>query len=78
MNIHVGATCMPLMATTKITKNPNAKTFYLTIPAFLAQDSAFPFQEGATVDVEIVTKEKQAEAGTLIVRKASPSAAKKK
>ena len=69
---------MPLKAETKITKNPNAKTFYLTIPAFLAQDSAFPFQDGSAVEIEIVTKEKPAEEGTLVVRKAPPSSAKRK
>jgi hypothetical protein len=69
---------MPLTATTKITKNPNAKTFYLTIPAFLAQDSAFPFQDGSAVEVEIVTEEKSVDKGALIVRKAQAAASKKK
>ena len=69
---------MPLKAETKITKNPNAKTFYLTIPAFLAQDSAFPFQDGSAVEVEIVTEEKSVDKGALIVRKAQAAASKKK
>lgn len=74
----MGAMCMPLTADTKITKNPNAKTFYLTIPAFLAQDSAFPFEDGSPVQVEIVTEEKSVGKGTLIVRKAQPTVSKKK
>ena len=69
---------MPLTATSKITKNPNAKTFYLTIPAFLAQDSAFPFGDGSAVEVEIVTDEKSVGRGTLIVRKAQATAMKRK
>jgi hypothetical protein len=69
---------MPLKAETKITKNPNAKTFYLTIPAFLAQDSAFPFDDGSAVEVEIVTEEKSVGKDTLIVRKAQATASKRK
>jgi hypothetical protein len=60
---------MPLKAETKVTKNPNAKTFYLTIPAFLAQDSAFPFEDGTVVEVEIVTEEQSVGKGSLIVRR---------
>jgi hypothetical protein len=67
----MAATYMPLKAETKITKNPNAKTFYLTIPAFLAQDSAFPFEDGSAVEVEIVTEEQHVGKGNLIVRKAT-------
>lgn len=69
---------MPLKAETKITKNPNAKTFYLTIPAFLAQDSAFPFEDGSAVEVEIVTEEQSVGKGNLIVRKAQAAAQKRK
>jgi hypothetical protein len=63
---------MPLKADTKITKNPNAKTMYITIPAFLALDSAFPFEDGSPVEVEIVTEEKTVGKGSLIVRRAQP------
>jgi hypothetical protein len=69
---------MPLKAETKLSKNPNAKTFYLTIPAFLAQDSAFPFEDASAVEVEIVTEEKTVGKGSLIVRKAQPVTPKKK
>jgi hypothetical protein len=69
---------MPLKADTKITKNPNAKTFYLTIPAFLAQDSAFPFDDGTAVEVEIVTEEQTVGKGSLIVRRTQGTSTKRK
>jgi len=54
---------MGLTAETKIVKNRNAHTMYITIPAVLAQDSAFPFREVTDVEIEIIPKE-----GVLIVR----------
>jgi hypothetical protein len=66
---------MGLTAETKIVKNPKAHTMYITIPAVLAQDSAFPFREVTDVEIEIIPKE-----GVLIVRPRprSASAAKRK
>lgn len=58
---------MPLKADSKIVKNPNAKTMYITIPAFLALDSAFPFKDGANIEVEIVPGQGKS-LGHLIVR----------
>jgi hypothetical protein len=70
MNTHVAATCMPLKADAKIGKNPNARTMYLTIPAILAEDSAFPFKDGASVEIEIVPGEGKSQ-GHLVVRESS-------
>jgi hypothetical protein len=58
---------MPLKTDTKIGKNPNAKTLYITIPAVLAQDSAFPFEAGDSVEIEIVAGEGKYR-GHLVVR----------
>ena len=69
---------MPLKAETKIVKNPNANTMYITIPAVLAQDSAFPFKEGSSVEVEIVTDERTVGKGVIVVRKTEPSASSKR
>ena len=69
---------MPLKAETKIVKNPNANTMYITIPAVLAQDSAFPFKEGSSVEVEIVTDERTVSKGVIVVRKIEPSTAPKR
>ena len=54
---------MGLTAETKIVKNPKAHTMYITIPAVLAQDSAYPFKDVTDVEIEIVPKK-----GMLIVR----------
>ena len=64
---HVAALCMPLKADSTIGTNRNARTLYLTIPANLADDSAFPFKGGATVEIEIVPGDGKAQ-GHLIVR----------
>jgi hypothetical protein len=69
---------MPLKAETKIVKNQNAKTMYITIPAFLAEDSAFPFKAGSNVEVEIVTEERSVAKGMLIVRKSEPGSTSKR
>lgn len=74
MENHVATTCMPLRAETKIVKNPNANTMYITIPAVLAQDSAFPFKEGSSVEVEIITEERTVAKGSLIVHKTEQAA----
>jgi hypothetical protein len=58
-----GSTLMGLTAETKIVKNPKAHTMYITIPAVLAQDSAYPFKDVTDVEIEIVPKE-----GVLVVR----------
>ena len=60
---------MPLQIDTKIAKNPNANTLYVTIPAVMAQDSAFPFREGSNVTIEIVTEEKSVSKGMIVIRK---------
>jgi hypothetical protein len=54
---------MGLTAETKIVKNPKAHTMYITIPAVLAQDSAYPFKDVTDVEIAIVPKE-----GVLVVR----------
>ena len=66
---------MGLTAETKIVKNPKAHTMYITIPAVLAQDSAYPFREVTDVEIEIIPKE-----GVLIVRprpRSAPAAKRK-
>lgn len=70
------ATEMGLTAKAKIIGNPKAHTQYITIPAVLAQDSAYPFKEGDEVQLEIVTKKVEAEKGSLLVRPTKPSASK--
>jgi hypothetical protein len=62
-----------LTAKAKIIGNPKAHTQYITIPAVLAQDSAYPFKEGDEVQLEIATKKVEAEKGSLIVRPAKSS-----
>jgi len=62
---------MPLKAETKIVKNPNANTMYITIPAFLALDSAFPFKDGTNVEIEIVTAQEKSQS-YLVVRSSPP------
>jgi hypothetical protein len=44
---------------------------YLTIPAILAEDSAFPFKGGASVEIEIVPSDGKTP-GHLIVRASPP------
>ena len=60
---------MPLKADAKIATNPNAKTLYITIPAVLAQDSAFPFKPGENVEVEIVTDSREVSKGMILIHK---------
>ena len=72
------ATAMGLTAKAKIVGNRNAHTQYITIPAVLAQDSAYPFKEGEEVQLEIVTAKMEAEKGSLLVRPAKSSATKSK
>lgn len=75
LEIHV-ATALGLTAKAKIIGNPKAHTQYITIPAVLAQDSAYPFKEGEEVQLEIVTKKVEAEKGSLLVKPAKSSASK--
>ncbi len=70
------ATALGLTAKAKIIGNPKAHTQYITIPAVLAQDSAYPFKEGEEVQLEIVTKKVEAEKGSLLVKPAKSSASK--
>jgi len=51
-----------LKGKSKLCKNVRAKTLYLTIPACVVADSAFPFVAGEEVAVHL-------ERGTLIVEK---------
>jgi hypothetical protein len=48
---------MALEAKTTLIPHKKAKTLYLTIPASIADDSAFPFKPGE--EVKIVIKEKK-------------------
>lgn len=68
-------------AKTKIVKNPKAHTQYITIPAVLAQDSAYKFKEGDEVEVQIVMDpdEVDVEKGSLLVKRShSPASSKGK
>lgn len=51
-------------AKAKLSRVRDTKTFRLTIPASLASDTSFPFEEGDTVAIEI-------EENKLIVKKES-------
>lgn len=42
-----------LKGSSKLCKNVRAKTLYLTIPASVVDDSAFPFKNGERVTVRI-------------------------
>ncbi len=44
---------MSLEGESKLFKHTKAKTFYLTIPSRLADDSNFPFKEGELVHIKI-------------------------
>lgn len=44
---------MALEGNSTIFKHTKAKTFYLTIPSSLANDSIFPFKEGDLVRIRI-------------------------
>jgi hypothetical protein len=46
---------MVLKAKSKIMKNRNSSTFYLTIPADMVKDSQFPFHTNEEVELEIKT-----------------------
>jgi hypothetical protein len=59
---------MTLTAASRIVKNRDANTQYITIPSVLVQDSAYPFQEATDVTLEIVTGKTIVEKGALIVR----------
>ena len=72
-----GGNIMVLIAEAKIVKNPKAHTQYITVPAVLTQDSAYPFKEDDEVQVEIVTECRKVENGILLV-KPRPSSAKSK
>ncbi len=69
---------MTLSAPTRIVKNRDAKTEYITIPSMLVQDSAYPFKEATDVTIEIVTEKTSVEKGTLIVRSRPASSSKRK
>jgi hypothetical protein len=71
MENHVANTCMTLSAPTRIVKNRDANTQYITIPSMLVQDSAYPFKEATDVTIEIVTERTSVEKGALIVRSSS-------
>lgn len=43
-------------ALSTVAKHVHSDTHYLTIPARLASDSAFPFKDGDTVEIVIVGK----------------------
>jgi hypothetical protein len=68
MENHVATHYMTLSAPTRIVKNRDAKTEYITIPSMLVQDSTYPFKESRDVIIEIVTEKASVEKGTLIVR----------
>jgi len=44
---------MVLKAETKILKNPDANTQYITIPASMTLDSQYPFKPNEKVELEI-------------------------
>ncbi|MBS3051959.1 MAG: hypothetical protein J4428_01130 [Candidatus Aenigmarchaeota archaeon] len=44
---------MSLEGSSKIFKHTKAKTYYITIPASLADDSSFPFKAGDKVKIKI-------------------------
>jgi hypothetical protein len=46
---------MVLKANSRIMKNRNSSTFYLSIPADVAKDSQFPFHPNEEVQLEIKT-----------------------
>jgi len=54
---------MTLKLETRILKNPQAETQYITIPARITQDSQYPFKPNDLVELEIDPQEKR-----LIVR----------
>lgn len=44
---------MTLMGNSKVYKHPKANTLYISIPANMASDSAFPFKEGDTINLSV-------------------------
>jgi len=54
---------MVLKAESKILKNPDANTQYITIPADMTIDSQYPFKPNEAVELEVDEKR-----GALIVR----------
>jgi len=57
---------MVLKAESKILKNPDANTQYITIPSSMTIDSQYPFKPNDAVELEVDEKK-----GTLIVRRSS-------
>jgi len=57
---------MVIKAKTKILKNPQAKTQYITIPSDMTQDSQYPFKPGDEIELEVDGKK-----GTLIVKRST-------
>jgi len=55
---------MVLTAESKILKNPDANTQYITIPSSMTIDSQYPFKPNDAVELEVDAKK-----GTLIVRR---------
>lgn len=55
---------MVLKAESKILKNPDANTQYVTIPSSMTIDSQYPFKPNDAVELEV-----DREKGTLIVRR---------
>lgn len=55
---------MVLKAESKILKNPDANTQYVTIPSSMTIDSQYPFKPNDAVELEVYR-----EKGTLIVRR---------
>ena len=49
---------MVLTAKSKILKNPDANTQYITIPSSMTIDSQYPFKPNDEVDLEIDTTRK--------------------
>jgi hypothetical protein len=57
---------MGITAKSRVLKNPDANTHYVTIPSSMTTDSQYPFEANDTVDLEVDTKQK-----ILIVKKSS-------
>ena len=48
---------MVLKAETKILRNPNAYTHYITIPSRMVNDSQYPFKDGEKVELVLIPNE---------------------
>jgi len=64
---------MVLKAKSRILKNPDANTQYVTIPASMTLDSQYPFKPNDTVELEIDEKKE-----TLTVRRLPQASVSKK